>query len=271
MLRGGISGLGSAVSGVRREVIDVSGVKAGFMTGAEVGPGIASEERGMSETVKQLRAYFESVNLVESHTSVLLAHAAACSSQVTGSTTRPRCVVDQNAFDEISFPLVGLNNSSEVFVAGVATSDISGSCVDSQDLADSILFVVSLLVNPIEQIPKLLFVLSNRSRIFTSRMAPLKPLQIPEREASLDIAHNEDGAVAMFFEEAESHVEWFHIGHVKGQQSLETITKGRTCRSSVSRHWWFWWVVVTREKAINLPKHYLSSRHFDVVSCRCFR
>lgn len=202
---------------------------------------------------------------------MLLAHAAARSSQVTGSTTRPRCVVDQDAFDEISFPLVVLNNSGEIFVACFATSDTSGSCVDSQDLTGSSLFVVSLLVDVIEQIPKLLFVLSNRSWIFASRAAPLKPLQIPEGEASLDIAHDENRAIAMLLEKAESHVEWFHVGHVESQQSLETVAKGRTRRSSVPRHWWFWWVIITREEAIDLPKHYLSSGHFDIVSCRCLR
>lgn len=51
MLRGGISGLGSAVSGVGREVFNVSGVEVGFTTGADVGPETPSEERGMSETV----------------------------------------------------------------------------------------------------------------------------------------------------------------------------------------------------------------------------
>lgn len=267
MLRGGISGLGSAGSKVGREVFNESGVMDGFMTGADVGaeagvdagadvganvgPGTASEARDMSETFEQVRVLLERDKLVESHTSGMLAHAAACSSQVAVSRTRSCCIVDQDSFVEISFPLVVLNNSGLIFVVGVDASDITGSCIDGKDLSDSILLVVDLIATIflftilIEYVFDPLIVLSNRGWVFASRTTPLKSLQVPEKEASFDVAHDEHRAVAMFLEEAESHVEWFHVGHIEREQSLEPVAEGRTCWSSVSRHGWFWRVVVT--------------------------
>lgn len=179
MLRGGSSGLGSAVSDVGREGLVVeSGVMEGFLmgvgVGAEVGAGVeadvgagvgadvgtgvgadsgpgTSEARGMSETLGQVRMLVEADNAFESHTPRTFAYAAACASQsqVAVSTTCSFCVVEQNPFFEISFSLivlnkkrwifvgVALNDRRLIFIAGVATSNTAGTCVDSQDLTGS--------------------------------------------------------------------------------------------------------------------------------------